>query len=136
VYDAVRAPAAVAGKRPQRNDSSGDDLDLASLSGAETDVQTPSSSPLRKKSRVADESISAFREVMGRFAPPDALTADEWFKKVGVTDEQRSALVALCAPSEPTALLLAMIEEEELATAMLAPLQLRAWKALAKKVTA
>ena len=115
-----------------------DDIDMTS---EEAGNESSRSSRRSSSSGALDRSTTAFAQVMSAFLPPPppakepALTAEQWFKQLCITDAQKDALLLnLPASSEsPSVLLLAQFQKEEFEAAKLTPVQQRAWLALAAK---
>jgi len=117
----------------------------ASDSGDETGGGSEVKPPTPKKPRrnsggsssATMQASQTFAQVMSSFMPPpppQRLVAADWFAKVMATDEQKSAIKSLlpAAAGEPSTLLLAMIDEDDLKECRLSKIQIAAWKKLAE----
>ena len=111
-----------------------DDIDLMSEDSNKGSRRSSSGSAFER-------ATGAFAQVMSGFHPPPPpakdppLSPEQWFKQLGVTDEQKEALLANlpASTSPPSILLLAQFQKEEFDAARLTPVQQRAWVALAAK---
>jgi hypothetical protein len=110
--------------------------------GAISSEDESSATPVCKKARhhsgssVTERATETFANVMSAFLPARAgpkLTAADWFSKCGATDEQKRAVMLLlpAMAAEPSTLLLASIEEDDLKACGLSKIQITAWKKLA-----
>jgi hypothetical protein len=92
----------------------------------------------RKKPRLTDEALVVFREVMS--SPADRhLPANpaQLFSQLALSPEQIAGIIALlpaAAASEPSFLLLCGLTDEDLASASLSSVQIRAWNRAASKL--
>jgi hypothetical protein len=83
------------------------------------------------------EAVLAFREFIDlQRQQRGPSSADEWWSAVGLTEDQKKAVLDLMPPSclpSPSPFLLAHVEESELRECGLSSIQLRTWLGLAKK---